>query len=417
MMAKKTSVALAALLAAFPLTAQTFGDQSARAAGVAGAFAAQVDDPSAVWYNPGALALLTKRKGATAGASYTRRGEGLFQGLAPGIAAGTAAEQKKSGTALPFAFVTLPVGGHVVSGVGLYSPLRIDSEWAAPEQYAGRFLATRSRIEARDVAAMFAFSAAHVGFGGGAIMRQSRLSASRRLGSVLNGTVRDVATLDAKTDEVRAYGWSAGLAVRPGPAFSLGLTYRSRIRADYGGAGVLTQIPTGNAQFDQLVAATFPFGQQVALQSALEFPAQATAGIAFALGQPLLLEIDATQTDWSGITTIPFAFPNTANISSVVPLNLKKTTDLRAGLRFTFPTGPQVRLGYAMLKSPQPDETVGAFLAGANRNVLTAGFGLDWLDLAVAWSKDSDRDVTTNVDQLNGRYRGNGWAVVMSVTK
>src|SRR3977135_392083 len=101
-MTPKTSIALLALLVAVPSTAQTFGDQSARAAGMAGAFAAQVDDPSAVYYNPGALGLLKKKKGVTAGAAYTRRGEGLFQGLPPGIAAGTTGSQVKGSTTLPF---------------------------------------------------------------------------------------------------------------------------------------------------------------------------------------------------------------------------------------------------------------------------------------------------------------------------
>jgi long-chain fatty acid transport protein len=416
-MMAKISIALLTLVVAIPLSAQTFGDQSARAAGMGGAFVAQVDDPSAVYYNPGALGLLTKKKGATVGAAYTKRAEGLFQGLPPGIAAGTAAAEKSGATTLPFGFAAVPLGPHLVSGVGIYSPLRFESNWAAPDTYAGRFLATRSRIETRDVATMFGLTAAHFGIGGGAIMRTSSIAADRRLGATLAGTIRDVASLQMKTDDVRAYGWSAGMLVRPSAAFSLGLTYRSRIRASYNGAGKLTQIPTGNAQFDQLVGASFPFGQDVAMTSAFEFPAQATAGLAFALGAPILMEIDATQTDWSGITVIPFTFPNTANISSVVPLRLKKATDLRAGLRFAFPTGPHIRLGYAMLKSPQPNETVGAFLSTANRSTITAGFGLDWLDLAVAWTQQSERSIVTNVDQLNGRYRGNEWSVIMSVTK
>jgi long-chain fatty acid transport protein len=416
-MTVKTSIALLALCVALPLSAQTFGDQSARAAGMGGAFVAQVDDPSAIYYNPGALGLLTKKKGATAGAAYTKRAEGLFQGLPPGIAAGTTAAQKSGTATLPFVFGTAPFGAHLVSGIGIYSPLRIESNWTAPDTYAGRFLATRSRIVTQDVATMFGLTAANFGIGGGAIMRTSSIAMDRRLGSTLAGTIRDVATLQMKTDDVRAYGWSAGMLVRSTSAFSLGLTYRSRITPNYGGAGKLTQIPTGNAQFDQLVGASFPFGQDVAMTSAFEFPAQATAGLAFALGKPVLLEIDATQTDWSGVTAIPFTFPNTANISSVVPLRLKKVTDLRAGLRYAFPTGPHIRFGYAKLKSPQPDETVGAFLATANRNTITAGFGLDWLDLGVAWTQQSERSIVTNLDQLNGRYRGNEWSVIMSVTK
>ena len=79
---------------------------------------------------------------------YTRRNEGLFQGVAPGIGAGTAAAQTKGSTALAYGFGSVPLGAHLVGGVGVYSPLRIDSEWATPDQYAGRFLATSSKIQA-----------------------------------------------------------------------------------------------------------------------------------------------------------------------------------------------------------------------------------------------------------------------------
>jgi long-chain fatty acid transport protein len=416
-MTRHFPITLLVLCLAAPLQAQIFGEQSARAAGVAGAFAAQVDDPSAVWYNPGALGLMKKKKGATVGASYTRRNEELFQGFTPGIAQGSAAQQTKANTTLAYGFGSVPLGAHLVSGVGIYSPLRIDSEWAAPAQYAGRFLATRSQIKALDTAAVFALSGSSVGIGGGAIMRTSSIATSRHIASSIGGLQQDAGTIDIKTDDTRSYGWTAGLAVRPSTAFSLGLTYRSRIRTDYNGAASLTQIPTGNAQLDQLIAASLPFGEKIGVQSTLEFPAQATAGIAFAAGQPLLIEIDATQTDWSHTSSLPLAIPTFTALSASVPLDLKKTTDLRAGLRFTFPTGPQVRLGYAILDSPQPDATVGAFLATAKRSMITAGFGLDWLDFAVAWTQQNERNVTNNVDQLNGRYRGNGWAVLMSVTK
>jgi hypothetical protein len=77
---------------------------------------------------------------------------------------------------------------------------------------------------------------------------------------------------------------------------------------------------------------------------------------------------------------------------------------------------PAIRLGYAILKSPQPNDTVGAFLSSANRKI-TAGFGLDWLERAVAWTQQSDRSIVTSRNQLNGRYRGNEWSVTMSVTK
>jgi long-chain fatty acid transport protein len=415
----RTMTAVAALTA-LPLCAQGIvaPEPSARAAGLGGAVTAQVNDASAIFYNPGALALLQKKKGAAAGVTTTKPNELLYQGLAPGAGAGTAAEQTTKTTTLPFLFATVPLGKHFVTGASLYTPLRIDSEWRDPASYAGRFLATSSRLTVTDVAIPLALKAGDaIGLGGTFIYRTSQIEASRRVSAALAGTAHDVATLDMKTDSVRAYGWSAGLLIRPGSAFSIGASYRSRIAAKYNGAGQLTQIPTNDAQFDQLVAATFPFGRDLGLNSSLEFPAEERAGVAFGLGKAAMLELDATRTDWSGVNAIGFLFPATSILDTTYPLRLKNATSYRAGLRFQFPTGPQLRFGYAVSRSPQPNETVGAFLADADRNTITAGFGLDWLDLAVGYTKASKRQILTNVDALNGIYRGTGWSLTIGVTK
>jgi len=411
---------LIAVSAAAPLAAQGIRseEQSARAAGVAGAFLAQVDDPSAIYYNPGALGLLQKKKGATAGTTEARANQVLFQGTAPGLGAGTTGEQKTPLLTMPYAFITVPLGGRIVSGIGLYSPYRAQSDWATPGTYAGRFMATRSRIEATDIATTFGVRLAPMlGAGGGLILRSSSLTASRRFATTVAGTPTEVATLDLKTDTVRARGWHAGILLRPSPRFSVGGTYRSRIRADYRGAGTLTQIATGDPQLDQLVAGSFPFGQDLALVSALEFPAQTSVGIAAGPTSSVLIEVDGTRTEWRRVSGIAFSFPNNAALNTSYPLALKNATAIRGGVRFQFRTGPQLRFGYAVVRTPQPDETVGAFLADANRNTITAGFGLDWLDLAVGWSSYAKRSIATNVDGLNGNYRANGWSLALSVTK
>jgi long-subunit fatty acid transport protein len=86
-------------------------------------------------------------------------------------------------------------------------------------------------------------------------------------------------------------------------------------------------------------------------------------------------------------------------------------------MRLRFPTGPQVRFGYALEKSPQPDITVGAFLPDADRTTLTAGFGLDWLDVAVGYTTYKQRVVQTNIQQFNGNYRAKSWVAMLTVTK
>lgn len=397
----------------------TFFDHNARATGVGGAYVAQALDPSGVFYNPGALALMKKKKGATVGVSTAQvQSTFQYQGTAPGIGGGTVGERDLGLDAVPHAFITLPLGKSAVSGTGIYAPFRMNSEWADVATFAGRNIATSSKITSWDLTQVVSIPLSKsAGFGVGAIYRTTTLSSSRRLATVAGTEAFDVATVAMETDSTATYGWTAGFLWRPSPAFAFGVSHRSSMEVEFEGAGRLTQIPTGNAQFDELVKASFPFDQDLALRSTLSLPAQTTAGVAFGVGKSILIEVDVNQTQWKTLEVIPFEFPNNPTFNITHSASFEDTLGYRAGFRYALITGPQLRLGYAIEKTPQPDPTVGPFFAELDRNTVTAGIGLDWLDLAVAYSSASDRAVRTNLDQINGNYRGDTWTVVLTVTK
>jgi long-chain fatty acid transport protein len=393
-------------------------DHTARASGVAGAYLAQVDDPTAVFYNPGALGLLKKKKGIAISAGGTSYRPFQFQGRSPGAGAGTIGEQSTSTDLLPAGFATLPFGKKAVLGLCAFTSMRMRSEWESPDAFSGRFLATQSTIEAYDAVTTVGYQFAPAfGIGAGAVYRTAKVSLDRHLAANFAGTTHDIALQAIETDTKSTLGWSAGMLFRPSPAFSFGATYRSPMTMDFEGAGKLTQIAIGDAQIDQLVTAAFPFGQNLGIVSQLRTPAQFNAGIAFKAGEPLLFEIDVNRAQWRPVDAIVFTFPNNSSLDVAYPLNLKNTTSYRAGMRFQFPTGPIVRFGYSIDKSPQPDETVSPFLAMLDRNTATVGFGLDWLDIAVGYSTLAKRSITTSTSAFNGDYSGNRWTVVVTATK
>jgi long-chain fatty acid transport protein len=392
-------------------------DPNARAAGMGGAYVAQSADPTAILYNPGGLALLKKKKGLSAGVTLSSTRESSFQGVSPGVGAGTTGHQESKLAKLPYLFTSAPISPRITGGVGLYTSYRAQNEWSNPSQFSGRYLATASKIDALDLAPTFAFAVTpNLGIGAGAIYRRTSLSASRRIGATLAGAITDVAEVAMETDTTSSTGWHAGILYRVGDAISIGISHRSAMSVDFNGAGRLTQIATGNAQLDQLVAATFPFNQDLALSSRFDFPAQTTAGVAAGVG-PLLFEVDTTRANWKDATAVPFLFPNDPQLNVTYPLALEQTTSYRAGVRYKFTTGPQVRAGFAVDQSPQPDQTAGPFLAEPNRNTLTVGFGLDWLDVAVGWTTFDPRSVTNSASQFNGNYRGNAWSAAITITK
>lgn len=395
-----------------------FPAQSAKALAMGGVFVAQANDPTAIYYNPGGLGLLAKKKSASVGATLTKFNESLYQGLPPGIGAGTVGEQETPLQTVPHIFGTVPFGPNIVTGVGVYSPFRMQTEWADPDTFAGRRLAYASELDSLDMTASAGIAlGSSFGIGGSFIFRTSDFGASRRVTILDNGVVRDIATLEMKTDTERAYTWSAGVLHRIGNSFSWGASYRAGHETEYNGVGTLTQIETGDTQLDALVRTQYPFGQDLALGSTLSMPAQATFGIAIGSNAPFLFEVDATQTSWEDVQQIAFVFPANGNLDTTYPLNFEETLTLRAGLSYRFATGPELRVGYAMEESPQPDATVGAFLPDAARSTISAGFGLDWLNVGLAWTTYEQRIISTSVDGLNGNFRANSWAVAVTATK
>lgn len=410
-------VLLLGAAAALPLHASgfAFADQGAKAAGMAGAFVAQASDPSAIVYNPGGLALLEKKKSISAGMAVAAFNESLYQGLPPGIGIGATGQQETAPAIPPHAYVILPVGRRMVAGVGLYSPFRMRTEWADPGAFVARHLATKSEIQAWDVAPTLGLQLSpSLGVGLGAVYRTSEISVSRRIAG--QGTDADIGSLDMKTDMEPGYGWTAGLLYKK-KRFSFGFSYRSAIQTDYVGVGKLTQIPTGDAQYDELVKATLPFGQDLPLSSSLEYPDQASVGLAFNLSKAFLVEMDVNRTGWSSMDTLALRFAIDPLLDTAYRLDFQDSMSYRLGARWRLPTGPQLRFGYAFDETPQPDAAVGAFLPDSSRNTLSVGAGLDWLDAAFSWITYDQRIVYNSAQGLNGNYRANGWALTISATK
>lgn len=390
--------------------------KGARSGGMGGACVAAID-PTAIACNPGAIALLPKKKGASVGITATAFNESLYQGLPPGVGEGTAAEQETPMSFLPHVYIALPLGASAVLGTGLDTPYRMQTEWSEPDDFAGRFLAKSSELNTYDLTQTVAANLGGIGLGVGVIWRSSDFSVGRNLATVVSGTTREIGSLAVKTDTERAFGWTAGAIVKATKTVTIGISHRSAIETEYNGAGELTQILTGDTQLDQLIAATLPFGQDLPIEATFRFPSQTTAGISFAPSNRWLFAVDATSTSWGRTEPLEFIFPSTRALDTTYDLAWDDTLDIRAGARWKFATGPQVRVGYAIEKSPVPDEAISPFFPDSDRTTLTAGFGLDWLDVAIGWTTYQQRVVTTSADGFNGNFRANSWSAMLTVTK
>lgn len=389
---------------------------SARAAGMGGACTA-MSDPSALFCNPAGVSMLAKPKNAAVGLTLAKLNESLYQGLPPGVGTGTAAEQETAQALIPHVYATLPLPAGAVLGTGIYYPYRMRTEWANPEAFAGRFIASRSEVTAYDFTPVVAKRLGAFGLGAGLVYRSSSIEVTRNLAANVAGTNREIATVETKTDVVRTLGYTAGVLFKPGDAFSLGVSHHSAIDVEYDGVGTLAQILTGDTQLDQLVAASFPFGQDLPVSSSFTFPARTSAGVTFSPSRTWMFALDATRTTWSESGDLQFTYPNSRVLDRTYALEAEDTLDLRGGIRYRFPTGPQLRVGYAVEKSPLTDPAISALMPDADRTTMTAGVGLDWLDVAIGWTTYKQRIVTTSAENFNGNFRANSWTALLTVTK
>jgi long-chain fatty acid transport protein len=380
--------------------------QGAKAMGMAGAFAAQADDASAIYYNPGAVAFLKKKMAV--GFSPGFANDGHYQGQPPGLGAGTTGNQNRLFTLPAQAYLVKPLAPNVKLGIGVYSPFGFRTGWQDPATFPGRTVSTAAELKTYDANATLAIQVTPTfGLGAGVVYRNALLQQRKGLQALdpLAGSRVDVASLSVKTDYDRGAGWTAGFLHQLGP-LSWGLSYRSPITIQFGGAGRLTQVLTGNAQLDALTRASLPLDQDLAVSSEIGFPAEATLGIALAATETFVIEADVNRTGWKKLTGLALNFPNNPTLSATLQGPWKDTNSYRLGVRLGPARGPQWRFGYALEQTPQLDESVNPFLADGARSIVGIGFGLDWLDLAFQWEKPADRTTFVSRDGLNGTYRG-----------
>lgn len=374
-------------------------EQGSKAMGMAGAFTAQADDPSLLFHNAGGLAFVTKRD-FSVGATWIKGTKAEFEGSNPFPGEGYSAEQKKLSEFPPHLYYVQPLNDTWKIGLGINSPFGLVTEWENPNQFAGRYVSTKAALEAIDVNPTIGWQITpSFGLGIGAIGRISSVELNRAIPQInpFTQSAVDVARLKLEGDYSEGYGFNVGILHKVNPSFSWGLSYRSKITVDYEGDARISQVATGNAQFDAIIRSRLPFDKDLPVETSIEFPDEASLGLAFGLSPNLLLETDFNYTGWSSFDELPITFTGGATNSlpsSVVPQNWEDAYNYRAGLRWNASSTSQWRIGYVFDESPQPEEAVSPLLPDADRNGFTLGYGHSGaigFDLAVMYLDFKER--------------------------
>jgi long-chain fatty acid transport protein len=372
-------LALAFFLAAVPAFPSGFqiNTQGARAMGMGLAFTAVANDPSAIFFNPAGLGW-QKHFDVQFGSSLLTKTQGDFNGESPYPGVSNSEQEHKTTFVIPTLYAVAPLTSEINLGLGIFSQYGLGFRWDNAEKFSGRFIAQNAVIQSVDVNPVLSFQATPaIAIAVGADYRVSKVQLERNQGAInpFTNSVVDVAhiKLNSELTDNHGWGWNAGVMVRPIPQLSFGAAYRSSIKVDYKGKATFEQRPTGNAQFDAIVASQLPTGSHP-VATFIDFPSSVNLGTALTLPGDFTVSIDADWTEWKKFKSLDIAFTDLVGRDLHRENDWKDSWAYRVGIEKKF-SKLAVRAGYYRDKTPQPVENAGPILADNDRDAYAIGFG------------------------------------------
>ncbi len=382
-----------------PASGGGFGifEQGTKAMGMAGAYTAQADDPSAMFHNVAGIAFVEEQE-FLAGLTFISSFSSEFKGANPFPGDGITEElEMLAETPIHFYWVR-PINDTWSFGLGLNTPFGLKTEWKDPSNFSGRFISTFAELRTFDLTPTVAVKLSDdFSLGASLVLRTSDVQLTQHIpqANPFTQSISDVATLVLESDFDSGVGFNFGVLHKYNNSFSWGLSYRGGIDVDYGGDGRLTQNLTGIAPFDGAIAAALPFGRNIPVATGIDFPEMASLGFAFALSPNVVLETDFNWTGWSSFEELVVDFTNDDLPDAVRPQGFDDVYNYRLGIKIDKANGNQLRFGYVFDESPQPEEGVSPLLPDADRNGFTVGYGfqgnkVNW-DVALMYLDFKDR--------------------------
>jgi long-chain fatty acid transport protein len=370
-----SSVAIAA-------TGYQLDTQSAKATGMAGAVTADVNDSSAIYYNPAGLA----------------QGPGIDVQLGDTLIIPSFSFTDNAGNktnserpvAPPFhVYAALGWDDTWSFGLGVFTPFGSIVQW--PSGWEGSGAVERIDLRTYDFNPT---AAAHFGaFRIGAGLQIVRATLGLTQGIVLPDSL---GTLNAGLG-AWGVGGNGGIQYEIVPdRLQVGFNYRSAVSLNFSGTATATNIPP------ELQAL---FGAQQSVSTHLTLPHALTLGLAGKPWERVRLGVDATYVTWQQYGESTFSFSNPALDQTIVK-QWAHTWSIHAGGQYTFSEAWAGRLGVAWDENAAPTTTVTPDLPDSSRVTVSAGLGYIWgpLHVDVAYQHVFLMGYTATTPALPGKY-------------
>ncbi len=412
-------------------------EQGTKAMGMAGAFTATADDPSAIFNNVAGITQLPGTQLAI-GNTFIRNDQkyDVDSALFPGT---SYHEEMQSRTyILPHLYLTHRINDNVTFGFGYYSPFGIGTNWS--DRSVGNAVADEAHLKTYDFNPNFAFRIdPKLSLAIGLHYIRAKAQIIRRVPLLVDPTnpalgfrppVESYETsvalglgtnqlgrfkLDARGD---AFAVNFGLRYRFNEFWTFGFSYRTDSNIE---------VSRSEATVDFATNALLGGGKErTHAKTNLGLPGIFLAGISTTMFDRWNFEFDVQYTTWNDFDDIEINLkPGLASLGGVTELVLEEdwtnTWGFHFGTEYKYTDNFAVRAGYFYDTNPIPDETMGPILPDSDRHNFSLGCGYtkgDWtLDGAYMWSKFENRSTDKNGDDFNASYRTNFHLAGLTVTR
>lgn len=437
MKAVLTAVVLALVLPAW-VSAAGFHirEQGTKAMGMANAFVAQADDPSAIFYNPAGIAFQSGTQ-VSLGVTVINVPETEFKG--------TTAVGENEGYGLPGQAVTADVKARDdiffppnfymtmsdkdspwAFGVGVGSLYPLAKRWDITSPFRDEVVEISIKPININPTVAYRFDSLNlsVGFGVDYTYAQVWLEKTTNIDAfALDNTVPPgLAALQLGELELEAdgdgWGYNGGLLWKPLSSLSIGFAYRSEIKLEFDGDADYLMTATGLAA----AAAGGYVGDNTFSTKAdteITLPETWSVGVAWKPVAALTVEVDVDRFGWSSYDSLDIYLDD----NSLLPdsLNRKDWNDVwayRVGAQYSLTESFDLRVGYTRDNTPVPADTLGPELPDADRNNYTFGFGYHTeraaFDFAYMWVDFDERTIDNEIQ--SGTYESDAHLFAANLT-
>ncbi len=344
---------------------------------------------SSIYFNPGALVMMSKNFDFSAGSSFVIS-QIRFDKQNSDYYAET---NNPTGTPLYF-YAASKLNDKLAVGLSVTTPYGNSLQW--DQDWDGRYLIQDISLKSFFIQPTLSYKLTDkLGIGAGAMIVVGSVDMNKALPIESSTGPADTNLSGTAT----SLGFNVGVFYQATEAFAIGLDYRSKVTMSMEG---------GDANFNNIPTALSSTYYNTTFDAELPLPANLTLGLSYQFNEKLTLATDVQYVFWSAYDELVFEFANSIP-ASVNPREYKNTLIYRVGAEYNVSNKIELMAGAYYDQTPIKDNLLNPETPGMNKVGLSCGIRFKptekfSIDASMLYIKGLEREAGYEPAQFYGTY-------------